>query len=246
MAKEILFLEKNGRTVAVPSKTYVTGTSLAASTEIDQGYGYIKIANNVIKDAIREDIKLLGCVMKSKGKSENKIYMSNPNKYNGYHAGSIYNGHRCSLICLDIVDSRYKAYQLISSNSETFIKLGEVVSYLNNSKGAKFEKGRHICKSSYIGVTAETPKILRYMSLNGNITPEELSKKIKGCEVHHVNADWDIRSESTMLISKQEHNKLHSKIGRSGHRVDVTINTVRELIAFLDFVESAEYKKLFI
>lgn len=258
MAYEIVFIKHNGRTEALvkeKSMSFIDVLSSKEKKEKDEGHGYIKIANHVINTVMdnEKDWHMLKYIGKSKVKAENKVYMTNPSGHVSFYPGRVVKPHKCSLYCTDIMDSQYKAYQLMSSDINVFNMIGEIKTYLGNRQGQKFEYGRHFSKSNYRGLVAETPMIFNIKNIiekygvacsNENML-SELKEILKDLNVHHVNAHWDMRKESAVILSKQEHKQLHSKIGNHNHRLDVVINTPEELNVFLDFVESEQYFKLF-
>lgn len=250
MAYEVVFIKHNGRTDALVREKKVSGINVLASNEKDEGYGYIKIANSVIDTVMdsKSDWNMLKCINKSKTKAENKVYMTNPNGYVSFIPGRVVNPHKCSLYCTDIMDSQYKAYQLMSSDKDMFNMIGEIKTYLSNKKGEKFSRGRHVSKSNYKGIVAETPMIFNIKKIiekYGLHCINEIKELIKSLHAHHVNAHWDMRKESIMILTQQEHKEIHSKFGNYNHKLDVVINTSEELNAFLDFVESETYYNLF-
>lgn len=55
-------------------------------------------------------------------------------------------------------------------------------------------------------------------------------------QLHHDGFDWDNRLCQTMYLTEQEHTDYHSQVGEWSHQCYCKINTIEELIAFLEFI----------
>lgn len=59
---------------------------------------------------------------------------------------------------------------------------------------------------------------------------------LNNMELHHDGFDWDNRLCQTMHLTEQEHIDYHSQVGEWSHQCYCKINTIGELIAFLEFI----------
>lgn len=234
-ARKVIFVKENGKVYV--RIAYIANTGMGANVNDNRyGHGYIRISNKAIEDA--QKWGLLTNVGRGVKKAENVFYMANKNGYTGLYLNRAYGPHNCTLLCTDIINSNYRAYQLMDSDIEEMRCISENNTYMHNVNGKKFNEGRHFCKSTINEKPVHTPLILSF--LKGRIPC------IEGYEPHHINAPWDIRNESIAGLRSEKHNKYHSDTGSQNHRLDVVINTVEEMVAFLDFVESDNYKQMYL
>ena len=80
-----------------------------------------------------------------------------------------------------------------------------------------------------------------YALNDGTISTMERHKNwhfsLNKMQLHHDGYDWDNRLCQTMYLTEQEHTDYHSQMGEWSHQCAVTINTLEELIAFLEFIQ---------
>lgn len=233
-AKKIVFEKRDGKVCV--KIAFIANKGMGANINDNKyGNGYIRISNKVIEDA--QKWGLLTNVGRGVSKAENIFYMANRVGYTGLYLNRAYGPHNCTLLCTDIINSNYRAYQLMDSDIDEMRCISENNTYMNNVNGNKFREGRHFCKSTVNKKPVHTPLILNF--LKGRIPC------IEGYEPHHIYAPWDMRDASVVALRSEKHEKYHSDTGKENHRLDVEINTVEELVAFLDFVESDNYKRMY-
>ena len=80
-----------------------------------------------------------------------------------------------------------------------------------------------------------------YALNDGTISTMERHKNwhfsLNKMQLHHDGFDWDNRLCQTMYLTEQEHTEYHTQMGEWSHQCAVTINTLEELIAFLEFIQ---------
>lgn len=70
----------------------------------------------------------------------------------------------------------------------------------------------------------------------GRLSTEGWKLDIRNMELHHDGYDWDNRLCQTMYLTEQEHADYHSQIGEWSHQCYCKIETIEELVAFLEFI----------
>ena len=249
MSYRIDFMRIGKEVVAKPLRETEDAISILMDKEkkrVDLGHGFILISNDVIEEAMDLCWQIVTEKVVCGQKRENTIYTINNKGHNSFYANRVVRPHSCALYGVGIPSSKYRAYQLIDNDTKTYGILKRIKAYLANRAGAKFTHGRHLCMTNMgNGIVKETPLILMIQKVFMCKTLEELRDKLKLYEIHHKFAHWDMREKAVGLLGSEEHIRLHKEKGRRNHRVDVVIDTVDELNAFLNFIESEEYYKLF-
>ena len=202
------------------------------------GHGYIKIKPDAIKEAVQKGdlTNFIGVRKKAVKKADcNKIYE--------------YANRDIALFQVDILNSDYYAFQLMDNNVYAKSAVSSFPAHMVNIDGNnKFKVGRHECLTYIKMKNKETEEKIKAVQ-----TPMMVLRSIneqlplRGLDIHHINAHWDMRLWSVTALDREYHNKAHKGQNKSWdkHRLDVEINTYGELMAFLDFVESEEYFNLF-
>lgn len=217
VAKQINFCNTTGE--AGFNISDIHPNSIITSDEVNEnGNGFIMISISCLNEAIKSGmIRQSACG----GKRIKNFYF----EYEG-----------CSdlvLMVTDNIGNGYMAAQIIDNEKEEIEILSKFSSYLYNTRGHKFHTGRHILKTCTNKKYINTGTFLSYIT--GRI------ETVNGIETHHIYADWDLRMNSIIALTKKQHNDLHKETGRGAHRLDVKIQSLNQLALFLNFVNSSAY-----
>lgn len=224
--KKMIYLENEyGGLVALADKCTTT----------KEGYGYI-----IIQDKAIEKAKNLGIISKPiEGTGYyNKYYIMNPYGFRGNYLKTVLYPNNVALVCCDLYRSGYKAYQIMDGSVPQIDALAKYKVGLNNTKGKKFEPGRHICVASSGGKV-----ILPNGEIKGKVEAPLIAALSRGLiyekdmEVHHINAHWDMRMGSIECLIAEEHYEQNSK----NHRLDAVVNNVSQLMALVNYVNTPHY-----
>lgn len=224
-ARKVFFNKMNGTTYVTTGSVDLHGSG-AKLEDVVNGHGYIKIAESVLKEAVAK-----GLVDKDYGaKGNNVFYICKPNRFFNFYSNRV-------LIHCDPISSSYGAYQVMDNTKMNLKLLKAFRVYLGKSKGEKLGPGRHYSKVTINSITMQAALAIKWVN--------EKIASIENLEAHHVYGSWDMRDEAIKCLTPAQHDQEHHKTSAQSHTIIVHIGTLNELIAFMNWLETEDYRGLF-